>query len=140
MAFLQGFQNLVDINKLLVAVKNTYKALETLQDMKTNKMKLEVLEKDCYYHIYNRGINGINIFEKEDNKIYFLKQVSKYLSDKISIFAYCLMNNHFHLVIRLNNEEKEVTQHFQTCLILMQRLLISRQTEQEVYSKSILRE
>jgi putative transposase len=112
LAFLQGFQNLVDINKLLVAVKNTYKALETLQDMKTNKMKLEVLEKDCYYHIYNRGINGINIFEKEDNKIYFLKQVSKYLSDKISIFAYCLMNNHFHLVIRLNNEEKEVTQAF----------------------------
>ena len=75
-------------------------------------MKLEVLEKDYYYHIYNRGINGANIFENENNKIYFLKQFSKYLSDKISVFAYCLMNNHFHLVIRLNSEEKEVTQAF----------------------------
>lgn len=75
-------------------------------------MKLEVLEKDCYYHIYNRGNNGINIFESDDNKIYFLKQFSKYLSGKISVFAYCLMNNHFHLVIRLNSEEKEVTQAF----------------------------
>jgi REP element-mobilizing transposase RayT len=75
-------------------------------------MKLEVLEKDRYYHIYNRGINGINIFENDANKHYFLKQLAKYSGDKISIFAYCLMNNHFHLVIRLNVEEKEVTQAF----------------------------
>ncbi|WP_026727386.1 transposase [Flavobacterium denitrificans] len=75
-------------------------------------MKFEVLEKDCYYHIYNRGINGITIFENEANKLYFLKQLAKYLEKKISIFAYCLMNNHFHLVIRLDIEEKEVTQAF----------------------------
>ncbi|PAM95795.1 hypothetical protein B4N84_04410 [Flavobacterium sp. IR1] len=75
-------------------------------------MKLEVLEKDCYYHIYNRGVNGTNIFENEANKLYFLKQLTKYLSDKISILAYCLMNNHFHLVIQLNSEEKEVIQSF----------------------------
>lgn len=75
-------------------------------------MKLEVLEKDCYYHIYNRGINGTTIFENDTNKLYFLKQLAKYSKDKISIFAYCLMNNHFHLVIRLNSEEKEVTQAF----------------------------
>ncbi len=75
-------------------------------------MKLEVLEKDCYYHIYNRGINGTDLFENEENKIYFLKQLAKYTENKISIFAYCLMKNHFHLVIRLNSEEKEVTQAF----------------------------
>jgi len=75
-------------------------------------MKLEVLETDCYYHIYNRGINGTTIFENDANKLYFLKQLAKYTSDKISIFAYCLMNNHFHLVVRLNTEEKEVTQAF----------------------------
>ena len=75
-------------------------------------MKLEVLEKDYYYHIYNRGINGTTIFENDTNKIYFLKQWSKYLSDKVSVLAYCLMNNHFHFVIRLNSEEKEVTQAF----------------------------
>ncbi|UUF15489.1 MULTISPECIES: transposase [Flavobacterium] len=75
-------------------------------------MKLEVLEKDRYYHIYNRGINRDNIFENDANKLYFLKQLAKYSGDKISIFAYCLMNNHFHLVIRLNAEEKEVTQAF----------------------------
>jgi putative transposase len=75
-------------------------------------MKLEVLEKGYYYHIYNRGINGTTMFENDSNKLYFLKQLAKYSFDKISIFAYCLMNNHFHLVIRLNAEEKEVTQAF----------------------------
>jgi len=75
-------------------------------------MKLEVLEKNCYYHIYNRGINSCLIFENDENKKFFLKQFSKYLLGKISIFAYCLMDNHFHLVIRLNHEEKIVTQAF----------------------------
>ena len=75
-------------------------------------MQLEVLEKDGYYHIYNRGINGCLIFENDENKKFFLRQLSKYLLGKISIFAYCLMNNHFHLVVRLNEEEKIVTQAF----------------------------
>ena len=76
------------------------------------RMKLEVLEKDSYYHIYNRGINGCSIFENDENKKFFLKQFSKYLFGKISIFAFCLMDNHFHLVIRSNDEEKIVTQAF----------------------------
>jgi putative transposase len=103
-------------------------------------MKLEVLEKDCYYHIYNRGVNGTNIFENEANKLYFLKQLTKYLSDKISILAYCLMNNHFHLVIQLNSEEKEVIQSFSNLFILMLKRLTSKLTELEVYLRNILKE
>jgi putative transposase len=75
-------------------------------------MKLEVLEKDNYYHIYNKGINGVNIFESEANKTFFLNQFSKHLHEKILIFAYCLMDNHFHFVIRLIEEPEIVTQGF----------------------------
>lgn len=75
-------------------------------------MKLEVLEKDCYYHIYNRGINSETIFLSDENKIYFLKLLSKYLINKVDILAYCLMDNHYHLVIKVNGSEKVVTQAF----------------------------
>ncbi|MEG9327382.1 hypothetical protein SAMN04488034_101355 [Salinimicrobium catena] len=75
-------------------------------------MKLEVLEKDRFYHIYNRGINGCNIFSNDENRNYFLKQYQKYLVDKVSTFAYCLLRNHFHFVIRIDGEPKEVTQGF----------------------------
>jgi len=51
-------------------------------------------------------------FGNDVNKNFFLKQFSKYLSDKISIFAFCLMDNHYHLVIRLNDDGKIVTQAF----------------------------
>ena len=72
-------------------------------------MKLEVLEKDKVYHIYNRGINSEAIFNSDENKRYFLKLYSKYLENKSDSFAYCLMDNHFHFIIRIVNE-KEITQ------------------------------
>ena len=74
-------------------------------------MKLEKLEKDYYYHIYNKGINGTNIFSNNENKSYFLKQLDKHLKDDLSIYAYCLMDNHFHLVVRINDGGL-VTQRF----------------------------
>ena len=75
-------------------------------------MKLEKLEQDCYYHIYNRGINGGHIFKSDENKSYFLKLINKYLSDKVSILAYCLMDNHYHMAVQIIEEEKKVTQSF----------------------------
>jgi REP element-mobilizing transposase RayT len=75
-------------------------------------MKLEILESDHFYHIYNRGINSENIFLSDDNKSYFLKLLSKYLNNNIEVFAYCLMDNHFHFFIKIVSDEKQVTQAF----------------------------
>ena len=52
------------------------------------------------YHIMLRGINKQNIFNDDFDKIKFLK-ILKETKDKYQykIYAYCLMNNHVHLLI-----------------------------------------
>ena len=73
-------------------------------------MKLETLEKDYFYHFYNRGINGCDIFDEDKIYNFFLKLFSKYLDNHISLFAYCLMRNHYHFVFKVNEDGKIVTQ------------------------------
>jgi REP element-mobilizing transposase RayT len=59
------------------------------------------LLENQYYHIYNRGNNRENIFCKEKNYNYFLKKYDYYLSEYTHTFAYCLLPNHFHLLVRV---------------------------------------
>ena len=61
----------------------------------------DFLEPNYFYHIYNRGINGCVIFNDDENKKYFLRKIKEYLIDSVEVYAYCLMPNHFHLVIKI---------------------------------------
>jgi len=59
---------------------------------------------DKYYHIYNRGNNKDIVFFEDDNCIYFLNQFKKHASPFCNVYAYCLMPNHFHFFLRVNDE------------------------------------
>lgn len=61
---------------------------------------------DTYYHIYNRGVNGENIFVEERNYDYFLKLYEKHLAPVTDLFAYCMLRNHFHVLVRTKSEEE----------------------------------
>ena len=61
---------------------------------------------DTYYHIYNRGVNGEDIFVEERNYDLFLKLSEKHLQPVADLFAYCLLRNHFHLSVRIKSEEE----------------------------------
>ncbi len=59
----------------------------------------------CYYHIYNRGNNGENLFRQERNYRYFLQLYLKYIEPVAETYAYCLLYNHFHTLARMRDEE-----------------------------------
>jgi REP element-mobilizing transposase RayT len=62
------------------------------------------------YHLYNRGNNRDNLFYKKENYHYFIRQFDKYLSNFVDVYAYCLLPNHFHFLIKIKDEE-EIRQH-----------------------------
>jgi REP element-mobilizing transposase RayT len=64
--------------------------------------------KTCFvpgenYHLYNRGNNFDEIFRNREDYLRFLRLVRKYLVDggESSVLAYCLMPNHYHLLVHL---------------------------------------
>jgi REP element-mobilizing transposase RayT len=63
------------------------------------------IEKGCYYHIYNRGINGEDIFKEARNYEYFLKRWEKYIEPIAETYAYCLLKNHFHALVYVKDED-----------------------------------
>ncbi|WP_338814423.1 hypothetical protein V9L05_03695 [Bernardetia sp. Wsw4-3y2] len=71
--------------------------------MKTN---IEPLQTECFYHIYNRGINGETIFKEERNYSFFLQKYAQFVSPFVTTYSYCLLRNHFHLLICTNSEEE----------------------------------
>src|SRR5262245_24090528 len=62
------------------------------------------LSFDTYYHIYNRGINRENIFVEARNYTYFLWFYNQYIEPVAETFVYCLLRNHFHLLVRIKTE------------------------------------
>ncbi len=59
------------------------------------------LDAGKFYHIYNRGNNRENIFAEEENYLYFLKLYQQHVSSAADTFAYCLLRNHFHFLVRI---------------------------------------
>jgi hypothetical protein len=65
-----------------------------------------IWQKGLYYHIFNRGVNGEDIFVEERNYDLFIRLFEKHLSPVVDLFSYCLLRNHFHLSLRTKFEEE----------------------------------
>jgi len=75
---------------------------------------------DSYYHVYSRGRDKAPIFNAPDDYAKFLEIIARYLGveaktgkdgisyphlrDQLELNAYCLMGNHFHLLIYQHKE------------------------------------
>ena len=58
-----------------------------------------------FFHIYNRGNNGENIFIQERNYYYFTELWWKHISPIAETWAYGLLQNHFHATVYIKNRE-----------------------------------
>lgn len=83
-----------------------------------NVLKIDI--PDSYYHIYARGASRQDIFLEPSDYSVFLELFRRYLSaeemkdsagmpyvklyDDIELLSYCLMTNHFHLLVYQINE------------------------------------
>ncbi len=54
-----------------------------------------------FYHIYNCGINGENIFQSHEDYSRFLRLYEKYINPVCDTYTWVLMKNHFHLMVRI---------------------------------------
>ena len=69
---------------------------------------IQPIERGKYYHIYNRGINSGILFKEKTNYEHFLKLYDFHINPIAETYAWCLMKNHFHFLIRIK-EENEIT-------------------------------
>ncbi|TVQ17792.1 MAG: hypothetical protein EA361_02065 [Bacteroidetes bacterium] len=56
-------------------------------------------ESGYLYHIYNQGNNRVKIFYSQENYLFFLEKIKKHFTPFVDILAWCLMPNHFHLLV-----------------------------------------
>lgn len=79
-----------------------------------------VLRAGHHYHVFNRGNNRQDIFFERENYLFFLRKIRQYLlgeqtsevletsevcSPTVIVVAYCLLPNHYHLLLRPNDDD-----------------------------------
>lgn len=65
--------------------------------------------KSGIYHVMLRGINKQVIFEDEEDSLKFLETLKNYKAiSGYKIFAYCLMSNHIHLLLKVEKENLDL--------------------------------
>jgi len=63
------------------------------------------LHPDGFYHIVNRGNNQQPIFRKDlDYHVFLSLLMESKQRNPVPVFGYCLMPNHFHLLLRVNEQ------------------------------------
>ncbi len=63
------------------------------------------LKPDTSYHIYNHANGFENVFNERENYRFFLEKYQEYIGPVAETYAYCLLPNHFHLVVRMRKRE-----------------------------------
>lgn len=70
------------------------------------KNTAEPLQTEEFYHVYNRANGFEKIFLSKENYRFFLRRYKKFIAPIVHTHCFCLMPNHFHLLIEVKTEEE----------------------------------
>ena len=76
-----------------------------------------IFYRNSYYHAYNRGNHYQKIFYEEKdykNFLHYLRYAEKITT--VEIYGYCLMPNHYHLLLRLGSNERDFSKFFHSSM------------------------
>ena len=60
-----------------------------------------------FYHIYNKATGDEKLFRSSEDYEYFLFRFDKYFNKYFESYAYCLIPNHFHFLIKVSDINKQ---------------------------------
>lgn len=63
------------------------------------------LKPDGVYHVYNRANGSEKLFLNDSNYRHFLQKFKFYVHPIAEVYCYCLMPNHFHVLLKIRSEE-----------------------------------
>lgn len=66
---------------------------------------MEPLIPENFYHIFNHSNGSELLFREYKNYNFFLEKYEMYIDTVADTYAYCLMPNHFHLLVGVKNDE-----------------------------------
>src|SRR5690349_5883482 len=64
------------------------------------------------YHLFSRAVGNEKLFLCDDNYRFFLEKLNQHTSAFCRLYAYSLLPNHFHLLVKLN-DDKTIIQNFE---------------------------
>lgn len=105
------------------------------------------------YHVMYRGVNRQEIFHDNEDNRKFLEILKKYKEKLVlNVYAWCLMNNHVHLLLQEGDEELGATMKrigvsyalyynwkYQTSGHLFQNRFHSENVESDEYFRTVIR-
>lgn len=70
-----------------------------------------LLEPEKVYHVYTRAVGREKLFVIEDNYQFFLSRFQAHILPIADVLAWCLLPNHFHVLIQVKTEI-DIEKHF----------------------------
>ena len=63
-------------------------------------------QANCFYHVYNRGVDRRMIFFSPDNYLYCLRLLKRNAKRfQVTVVAYCLLPNHYHFLLKPSKDD-----------------------------------